>query len=70
MKLENITLTVPGNLITTEERIIKHCVLRVAPAAFALDEKQAKKMWEVCMINCEFMFSLMLGVIVCLISGE
>ena len=70
MKLENITLTVPGNLIFTEERIIKHCVLRVAPATFALDEKQAKKMWEVCMINCEFMFSLMLGVIVCLISGE
>ena len=65
MKLENITLTVPGNLIFTEERIIKHCVLRVAPATFALDEKQAKKMWEVCMINCEFMFSLMLGVIVC-----
>ena len=24
MKLENITLTVPGNLIFTEERIIKH----------------------------------------------
>ena len=47
MKLENITLTVPGNLITTEERIVKHCVLRVAPATFALDEKQAKKMWEV-----------------------
>ena len=48
MKLENITLTVPGNLITTEERIIKHCILRIAPATFALDEKQAKKMWEVC----------------------
>lgn len=47
MKLENITLTVPGNLIFTEEVIIKHCILRIAPATFALDEKQAKKMWEV-----------------------
>ena len=65
MKLENITLTAPGNLITTEERIFKHCVLRVAPATFALDEKQAKKMWEVCMIYSEFIFSLMLGAIVC-----
>ena len=56
MKLENITLTALGNLIFTEEVIIKHCILRIAPATFALDEKQAKKMWEVCMINCEFMF--------------
>ena len=45
MKLENITLTALGNLIFTEEVI--HCILRIAPATFALDEKQAKKMWEV-----------------------